>query len=184
MNRCARQFLLGLASVLFVGSSAAALPEPVTQLTPDWSLQGKGEMRWFGFSLYEARLWVPSVTSSSTRTSGLDGPFALELQYTRDIPSQRLVEASIDQMKRFGAIDEQRLEKWKAALERVFPNVKTGEVIVGVLKPNQGAEFYHQNRLSGKIDDVDFARTFFAIWLDERTSEPELRKRLLGLPTK
>ena len=87
-------------------------------------------------------------------------------------------------MKRFGAIDEQRLGKWKVALERVFPNVKTGDVIVGVLKPNQGAEFYHQSRLSGRIDDIDFARTFFAIWLDERTSEPELRKRLLGLPAK
>jgi len=141
-------------------------------------------MRWFGFQLYEARLWVPGAASPGVRPSPPEGHFALELQYARDITSQRLVEASIDQMKRFGAIDEKRLSKWKAALEQVFPNVKTGDVIVGVLKPNQGAEFYHQNRLSGRIDDVDFARTFFAIWLDERTSEPELRKRLLGLPAK
>ena len=69
-------------------------------------------------------------------------------------------------------------------ISRLSCNVKTGDVIVGVLKPNQGAEFYHQSRLSGRIDDIDFARTFFAIWLDERTSEPELRKRLLGLPAK
>jgi len=184
MSRRSRQLLLGLASAFAIGSSAAALPEQVTQLIPDWALQGKGEMRWFGLSLYEARLWVPSAASSSTRASPPDGHFALELQYARDITSQRLVEASIDQMKRFGAIDEQRLGKWKLALERVFPNVKSGDVIVGVLKPNQGAEFYHQSRLSGRIDDLDFARTFFAIWLDERTSEPELRKRLLGLPTK
>ena len=118
------------------------------------------------------------------RSGAPDGAFALELQYARDIPSQRLVEASIDQMKRFGAIEEQRLIRWKSALERVFPNVKTGDVIVGVHKPNQGAEFYHQNRLSGRVDDVEFARTFFAIWLDERTSEPDLRKHLLGLPAK
>ncbi|MBK9520985.1 MAG: chalcone isomerase family protein [Rhodocyclaceae bacterium] len=184
MKRWSRKLLIVLASALVLGSSAAALPEPITQQTPDWALQGKGEMRWFGFQLYEARLWVPSAASLGARPGPPDGHFALELQYARDITSQRLVDASIDQMKRFGAIDEQRLGKWKVALERVFPNVKTGDVIVGVLKPNQGAEFYHQSRLSGRIDDIDFARTFFAIWLDERTSEPELRKRLLGLPAK
>ena len=54
MKRWSRKLLIGLASALVLGSSAAALPEPVTQQTPDWALQGKGEMRWFGFQLYEA----------------------------------------------------------------------------------------------------------------------------------
>jgi hypothetical protein len=47
--------------------------------------------------------------------------------------------------------------------------------------PTRGAEFYHQGKLTGRIDDVEFAGAFFAIWLDERTREPALRARLLGL---
>jgi hypothetical protein len=34
--------------------------------------------------------------------------------------------------------------------------------------------------LLGTIDDPVFARAFFAIWLDPRTREPQLRNRLLG----
>jgi hypothetical protein len=33
------------------------------------------------------------------------------------------------------------------------------------------------------VKDVNFARLFFGIWLDERTSEPKMRAQLLqGLP--
>jgi hypothetical protein len=46
--------------------------------------------------------------------------------------------------------------------------------------PGKGATFYHQGRITGSIDDAEFAETFFAIWLDPRTREPSLRKALLG----
>jgi hypothetical protein len=42
--------------------------------------------------------------------------------------------------------------------------------------------FFRNGTPIGDIDDREFARAFFAIWLDPRTSEPELRKQLLGEP--
>jgi hypothetical protein len=31
----------------------------------------------------------------------------------------------------------------------------------------------------GAVNDTDFARLFFGIWLDERTSEPKMRTQML-----
>ncbi|WP_153111812.1 hypothetical protein [Propionivibrio limicola] len=42
------------------------------------------------------------------------------------------------------------------------------------------ALFYQGDRLIGVIDSPGFAAAFFAIWLDARTSAPELRSALLG----
>lgn len=88
-------------------------------------MQGQGEMRWFGFSLYEARLWTPPDQPVPTqRRPEADANFALELTYTRDIPGARLVSASIDELKRLGWTDPAQLVRWEAALAQVFPDVK------------------------------------------------------------
>jgi hypothetical protein len=166
-----RSWLLALVALLAAGLVAAA----GTVLPPDWRVQGQGEMRWFGLRLYQASLWAPDGRWQAER------PYALELRYARDIPSARLVQASIEEMQRLGSADEVRLARWKTELERVFPDVRTDDVIHGLHLPQRGAEFYHQGKLTGRIDDVEFARAFFAIWLDPRTREPALRARLLGL---
>ena len=162
-----RRCIAGLGLLLLAGGAAAVLPA-------EWRIQGQGEMRWFGFRLYQASLWAPD----GRWQAGL--PYALELRYARDIPSARLVQASIEEMQRLGSADDARLARWKLDLERVFPDVRTGEVILGLQLPQRGAEFYHQGKLTGRIDDVEFARAFFAIWLDPRTREPALRASLLG----
>ena len=168
-----RRPLLGLLLAWFAWAA------PVAAGVPDgWRVLGTGEMRWFGFKLYDARLWAAREVDPARAT---DEAFALELRYAREIPSARLVEASIEEMGRLGESSPDRLAVWRRILADVFPDVRPGEVIIGLNRPGQGAEFYHQGRLTGRIADVDFARRFFAIWLDERTREPGLRQRLLGL---
>jgi len=169
MKRSLRRWMFSLGLALAAGSAGAVLPQ-------DWRIQGHGDLRWFGIQLYSASLWAPGGRWQA------ELPYALELRYARDISARQLVDTSIDEMQRLGAADAERLARWKFELERVFPDVRSGEVIHGVHLPARGAEFYHQGRLTGRVDDVDFARWFFAIWLDPRTREPALRARLLGLP--
>jgi len=106
-------------------------------------------------------------------------PFALALTYARAIPRDRLVSTSVSEMKRLGWSDEAQLERWQEELARVFPDVREGDTIVGVSVPGRGARFFHQGRATGEVADAEFARAFFAIWLDERTRVPELRAQLL-----
>ena len=169
-----RYWFVLAAALLVAPCTLAALPAPVKELAPEWRALGKGELRWFGLAVYEASLWV------SGQRFEPEEPFALSLRYARNIPRAKLVSSSISEMRRLGHNDEDRLKSWQHHLERVFPDVKKGETIVGVSLPGRGARFFHNGRPTGEIKDADFAQAFFAIWLDERTHSPELRARLLG----
>lgn len=159
---------------LFFAASVHALPAAVRDGAADWRQWGSGEMTWFGFSLYRATLWVAGDSPEQS-------PSALQLDYRRDIPRERLVQTSLDEMRRLGA-DETQLTLWGADLRRVFPDVKEGESIVGVHQPGRGARFFHQGRETGAVDDAEFARHFFAIWLDPASRSPTLRSALLKRP--
>lgn len=131
-------------------------------------------MRWFGLALYDATLWVPGPRWQ------WDQPFALDIRYARSFAGARLADTSVDEMRRLGFADEERLRRWGDAMARVFPDVRKGDRITGVYRPDEGAEFFHNGRSTGAIRDPEFARCFFSIWLDARTREPKLRAALLG----
>lgn len=162
----------------FVAASAQALPEAVRAGESGWRQWGSGEMTWFGISLYRATLWVAGADPGNLPGSR---PSALQLDYRRDIPRERLVQSSLDEMRRLGA-DEAQLARWAPDLRRVFPDVKEGDSIVGVHYPGRGASFYHRGQASGEVADAEFARRFFAIWLDPDSRSPSLRAALLKRP--
>lgn len=177
-----RLLLLALLVTMSSWVSANTLPDSVKQQLlalfgpgkSELRPLGSGEMRWLGLSIYQASLWTGAARFDESV------PYALVLRYSRDIAGRRLVSTSIDELKRLGMRDEGKLKHWETLLATVFPDVKSGESIIGVSLPSRGALFYHQGRLTGEIGDPEFARAFFAIWLDERTRAPDLRARLLG----
>ena len=84
-------------------------------------------------------------------------------------------------MRRLGVADEPTLTRWSRALAAALPSVEAGETLAGLHRPGRGAAFWHDGRPTAELDDPALADAFFAIWLDERTREPALRARLLGL---
>ena len=62
----------------------------------------------------------------------------------------------------------------------MLPDVRSGDRLVGVYLPGQGAVFRSGGRVLGRVDDAEFARLFFGIWLSPQTSEPGLRQALVG----
>lgn len=159
-----------LVFCLILVSSAVSLAE-TRQFSDGIALQkfGTGEFRRFGFLVYEAQLWAAH--------NPVEPPVALQLTYKRDIAGSRIVDASVDEMRALGASDQQ-LADWARAMYKIFPDVKPGDQLVGLYRPGS-ATFIYNNREIGQIRDPDFARLFFGIWLDPRTSEPKLRRRLL-----
>jgi len=145
--------------------------------SPALRMIGEGEYRWFGLRIYTAQLWAaqPSVT--------LDTPLALQLTYARNIAGQRLVDTSIDEIRRThsSTVSDATLARWRAALLQVLPDVRTGDRITGVYLPGEGARFYADDRATGQIHDPALAQAFFSIWLDPATRAPALRRQLLGL---
>ena len=137
-------------------------------------------LRVWAFEVYDARLWTPVGFRHGL---ALQFPFALELQYLRKLEGASIASRSIDEMRRLGSFSDAQAQSWLAAMRELFPNVGVGERITGVNLPGEGAEFWVNGQRVGVVKDPVFARFFFGIWLDERTSEPKLRAQLLqGLP--
>lgn len=106
--------------------------------------------------------------------------FALELVYQTDIEGKDIAEKSIEEMKGIQALDEEKSAEWLKKMEALFPNVKDGTSLVGVNLPGKGAVFFKDRAKIGEINDPEFAKAFFGIWLSPKTSEPKLRRKLLA----
>lgn len=170
-----------LAGIVLAGCAAASLATPgvrlpaaVDALAGGLAPRGQAELRWFGLKLYDAALWTAGPYWMA------DGPHALEIRYARDIRGSRLVDTSIDEIRRLGHDDERRLGQWRSALAAVLPDVSAGDTLVGLHLPGRGAHFWHGEQPLGAITDPALAQAFFAIWLDARSREPALRAQLLG----
>lgn len=164
-----------LLLLMLLAAPAQALPE-AARGEGDWQRWGSGEMSWLGFKLYRATLWV-----AGTAPAPPGPPLALVLEYRRAIPGERIVQASAEEMRRLGA-GEADLARWTAAMRALFPDVAPGDTITGLHLPDGGARFYFRERHLGDIADAEFARRFFAIWLDPRTRAPAVRNALLQGP--
>ena len=163
-----------ISSLLFLSClwHPAHASEPHPLLPEATAVAPSVEFTRFGFSIYRAQLWAPG----GRYTPGQ--PFVLSLTYSREIARERLLDASLSQMQKLGApLDAQ--PHWRAELENVLTDVKQGDTLTGIYRPGQGADFFYQNKKLGVLSDP-LALHFFSIWLDQRTSEPDLRLALIG----
>jgi len=174
-----RQALLAALAAATAGW-AYARPDPpqeVAALLPGARLIGQGRLRWFGLTVYDARLWSPAPAGEDL----LQQPFGLELEYARAFTGEKIAERSIAEMARIGSFAPDRGQQWLETMKRVFPDVGPGDRITGVQRSGQEALFFHNGTPRGTLSDAEFTRLFFGIWLSPRTSAPQLRAQLLGL---
>lgn len=136
---------------------------------------GEARLRVLAWHVYDASLWIESPAWSP------DTAFALDIRYAIDVRGHDLAAKSLEEMRRLGHRDGATLARWGEAMRRVFPDIRAGDRLVGVNLPGHGARFYGRDGLLGTVPEDGFARAFFAIWLDERTSEPAMRRQLLQL---
>ncbi|MBX8562611.1 chalcone isomerase family protein [Pseudomonas cichorii] len=143
---------------------------------PDSRVVGSGDFSVFGFRIYTARLWSPAKPFAA------DAPMALELTYHRAIDREDLVDASIDEIQRISgsAVSDQQLSVWRQQMQQSFVDVQPGMKITGVYLPGREARFYVGPKLQHVVQDSEFAKAFFSIWLDPKTRNPDLREQLLG----
>jgi hypothetical protein len=146
-------------------------------LLPGSRLQGEATLRFIGMRIYHARLWTQPDFQAGR---ALDHPLVLELEYLRDLDGHAIAERSLKEMRREGPVSEAQGQQWLLHMQRLFPNVKAGDRISGLNTPGQGVRFWHNGQTLGRVDDAEFARRFFGIWLAPTTSEPAMRQVLLG----
>jgi Chalcone isomerase-like len=166
---------------MFTALSASAqevkpLPSTVSAENPALKLRGKTLLRVFGFRIYHGFLWTQESGDALKETHALD------LEYLRNFEGEALATRSIDEMKSQGIGSEAQYEPWLKEMRRIFPNVKPNDRITGVHMPGKGAKFFHNGKPTGEVNDPEFAKAFFDIWLSPKTTQPGMRKELLANP--
>ncbi len=157
-------------------ASGGGTPAQVSDHLTDLQLAGQGKLTWFGFHVYDAALYASSRFAAADPAAHA---FVLELTYARRLDGKSIAEASRDEIARLGFGTEAQRGRWHEQMLAIFPDVQRGRRLAGVNLPGTGARFYFDDQFIGAVDDPDFARAFFAIWLDERTRAPQLRDSLL-----
>src|SRR5690606_33042029 len=108
-------------SLLFAGSPLHA---DWREALPEAQLMGGGELRIFGFAIYDAELW--SVARAPADAVAMRAPFALQLSYRRSISRDDLVEASLKEIRRLAARepDPAQLRRWEDEMQQAFVDVR------------------------------------------------------------
>ena len=149
------------------------LPSVAFASGDQWKQVGKGEMHKLFWHVYDTTLTTPNGNYDPNK------PYALENHYHMDFTAEELAERSIDEMRRHAAFSENKADAWRAALSKLWPDVKDGDRIRAVATPNKKVTFYHNGTHVGEVADASFVKPFMDIWLGENSSEPELRNALL-----
>ena len=165
--------LFTLLVMLCAWTGAQAAPAHIETHLNEPRVAGQGPFTWFGLRIYDAELWVGPKGYQPNE------PFVLDLRYARKLDGVKIAEASAEQMAKVGAGTASQRAAWLARMKEIFPNVKDGSRISGVFLPAGGARFYLDGRPLAAVPDPEFARAFFAIWLDPGTSARGLRAALL-----
>ncbi|KEY59737.1 hypothetical protein [Serratia sp. DD3] len=147
-----------------------------------WPMSGVATLNWGPFKIYDSQLRLPEG-----HYAGPLADQALIITYRRNIDSDDLIDATREQWQALGVLSQEpQSEAWLALLRKLWPDVQDGSQLAFVLQNKQGQFWYRPagstaafSPLGGPLS-ADLSRWFLAIWLDARTSYPELRQQLLG----
>ena len=162
---------------------SAALSAGLTRWLGTPQLLGQANFRYFGFSVYQAQLWVAPGKGDPAQ-AWAQQPVVLSLRYQRALPGPAIAQRSIEEMRRHPSMPEAAAATWLAQLQTLLTDVREGERLIGVYHPAKGLQMWHEGaelRALGSSSDTLLARVFMGIWLDPSTSAPEMRQQLLGL---
>ncbi|NVK26383.1 MAG: chalcone isomerase family protein [Gammaproteobacteria bacterium] len=162
--------------VLFASTSALSSNDADKLSLNGLNQLGKAKFSFMFWDVYESQLYTTSgVYPMTTENEQL----VLKIKYLREIDKDDLVENTVEQWQHLGISDKQ-YSPYISKLNALWPDIKKHDELAIKIQ-NNVATFYFNGLKLGDINDHRFGQLFIDIWLSEKTSQPELRQRLLGL---
>lgn len=169
------QNVVRTACILTVlGITPAYAMQHIRSYIPTAQKVGQGRLTYLLWDVYDATLYAPQGQWEKGE------PLALQLSYLRDIEGKKIADRSAEEMRQQGLADEVKIATWHAQMKKIFPDVDEGMSLTGIYTDTGESVFYKDNVEIGRINDPEFSNAFFGIWLNEGTSSPDLRRKLLG----
>ena len=160
--------------LIFIFSQSVIADDIISSYITNGQKVGEGRFSVLFWDVYDVKLFGPNGEWSTNK------PFALSIQYLRDIDGKDLAARSVEEMRMQGLNDEKILTEWYTTMKNIFPDVKKGSELTAIFKPGQYTKFFANDQEIGIVEGDEFLNWFSGIWLSEKTSEPELRQQLIG----
>ncbi|MBL8713049.1 MAG: chalcone isomerase family protein [Alphaproteobacteria bacterium] len=169
-----RSLVIALFMLLVAVPAFAAAPSEIGGYIKADKPYGEATLRKFMFHVYDAALWTDAASWTMKKT------FALTLRYGMNFDGDDLAKRSISEMDGQEKLEDATAADWRAKLAALFPDVKKGDRITAVYLPANGTRIYHNGKYRGSITNLLFSERFIGIWMSPQTSEPAVRKALIG----
>jgi Chalcone isomerase-like len=152
-------------------------PKPIAQALDQARKLGQSRLVVFGFNIYDAKLWAePDFVPANYSRSD----FALEIRYLRNFSGSSLAERSLKEMRNLATVSDAQAQSWLEQMRTTFPDVKKGDQLIGIHRVDGTSSFVMNGKPIGDVRDAEFNRLFFGIWLSSKSSEPKMRRELIG----
>lgn len=172
--------LIGIVLLSFVSSTFAAAPEASTLTlnaaakSTELKTVGQAQMRWLMFPLYRV-----SLKTADGRYQAGRFPQMIDILYLRNIDKQDLITATDREWIRLGLPLAKR-KVWIEQLGKLWPTIRKGDRLAFQVNPRGDNFFIYNGKNIGGVADKEFGRSFLDIWLSPKTSQPAIRKLLIG----
>jgi hypothetical protein len=157
--------------------AAQTAPADIERALGNPRSQGQSRLVVFCFNIYDARLWTDGNFSAERYANER---FALELKYLRNFSGASISERSLKEMRRLAEVSDAQAAQWLVRMKQIFPDVKKGDQLIGLHRPDGSASFILNGKPIGEVSEPEFSRLFFGIWLSPQTSQPKMRRELIG----
>ncbi|MGI4811766.1 MAG: chalcone isomerase family protein [Janthinobacterium lividum] len=144
---------------------------------PSARLSGHAELRRYGLLIYDAKLFVGDGGIVDKQLAAK--PLVLDRHYARAFTGRHLASIARQAMDDEGLANHAKTAAWEKQLGQFLPDMAAGQHLSAVFTPGHGTTFYAEGKRVGDIPGDEFASAFFAIWLDESSYTPGLRRSLL-----
>lgn len=176
-----KQSIFVIALLLAVMSVNLRSQELDTQLaltaikTEQFKIIGSAKFTVLFWDIYESQLLT---TSGKFPVNAKQEKVLFEINYLRDIRAQELIERTIEQWQHIG-LETKDYQHYVPQLARLWPDISRGDKL-SLLIEGSRSSFYFNDQHIGDIVHDRFGQQFIDIWLSPNTSEPTLRRKLLG----
>ena len=180
--------LMSLLVTIPAGPAAAGkkagvtLPDTITVAGKPLALNGMGlrEATWLKIDVYVAGLYVEQVTSSPDRILAKDATKLLILRFVRDVGRGDITKAWNDGFKNNSTVPLASIQPMIDQFNNWMPSFKSGDSLLLTYVPGKGVTVHLNNVQKGVINNDNFVRSLFSIWLGPKPPSSALKKGLLG----
>lgn len=175
--------MVGLMATAHAGKKAGVtMPDKIQVGDKQLVLNGMGlrQATIFKVDVYVAGLYLETASKDAPAIITSAQSKRIVLQFVRDVDREKIVDAWTEGYEHNATVKFATIKSLVDKLNGWMPECKEGTVLTFTHEPGKGLAVDVDGKRKGVIENEDFARSTFAIWLGGDPPTEKLKKGLLN----